>query len=95
MEHYDLHLKQMEKDTCEKCGKYTWVERHHVLPQSTFGEKGETVKLCPTCHTDFHQHFGQENLKNEDMAFQFYTFWKWLCGLSAVLLLIWFAAKNF
>ncbi len=71
----------MKKGTCAKCKKYTWVEEHHILPK-------------PTCHTDFHQHLGQENLKNDDMVYQFYTFSKWLCGLSAVLLLIWWVVNN-
>jgi len=84
----------MKKGTCAKCKKYTWVEEHHILPKSTFGETGEIIKLCPTCHTDFHQHLGQENLKNDDMVYQFYTFSKWLCGLSAVLLLIWWVVNN-
>lgn len=66
----------MKKDICVKCKQYTWVEEHHILPQSTFGENKETAYLCPNCHTDYHIYLGTENLKNPDMVFQLYTFYK-------------------
>ena len=85
----------MEQDICQKCKKFTYVEKHHVLPKSIFGETKETAKLCPNCHTEYHQHLGTGNLKNEDMVFHFYTFYKWLSGLVVVLgLLIWYMLKS-
>ncbi len=40
----------MEKDFCEKCENYGWVEKHHVLPKCEFGDDGELVKLCPNSY---------------------------------------------
>lgn len=78
----------MLQKECAKCGKHTWVERHHILPKSIFGETDEVVYLCPTCHTDYHQKLGNENLKKTDMAFHFYFFSRWLYGLLSIALLI-------
>ncbi len=78
----------MLQKECAKCGKYTWVERHHILPKSVFGENEEVVYLCPACHTDYHQQLGLENLKNPDMVFHFYFFQKWLHGLLTIVFLI-------
>ncbi|GEM_PF-2155314 len=92
----------MKKDMCQKCKKYTFVEKHHILPKSIFGE-GETIYLCPTCHSEFHYEvLGVENAKNTDMVFHIYTFRKWLCGLSIFAILFgislyfdFFKIKNF
>ncbi len=78
----------MKQGECRKCGKFTWIDEHHVLPKSIFGDEGELVKLCPTCHRDYHEYLGRENLKNPSMEFHFYTFEKWLAGLTAFCLLI-------
>jgi hypothetical protein len=80
----------MKKDYCEKCKKYLIVQEHHILPQSTFGKTKETIKLCPNCHTDYHNSLGSKNLKNPDMEFHFEKFYRWLAGLSIVLLLVYF-----
>lgn len=77
----------MKKDFCEKCRKFTWIEFHHPLPKSVFGE-GETCKLCSNCHTDYHQKLGGKNLKNDSMEFHLEKFFRWLAGLSIVLALI-------
>ncbi len=77
----------MEKDFCEKCENYGWVEKHHVLPKCEFGDDGELVKLCPNCHTDYHQKLGRKNLKNKSMVFHFEKFYRWLAGLSIILII--------
>jgi hypothetical protein len=65
-------------DNCRKCGKKTFVFLHHILPQNLFGKNTETVPLCGDCHTKYHQHLGQKNLKNPDIKFHYQTFLKWL-----------------
>ncbi len=77
----------MKKDFCQKCGKYGWVEKHHVLPQCEFKGDGDIYKLCPNCHTDYHQKLGFKNLKNKSMEFHFYKFYRWLMGFSIILII--------
>jgi predicted HNH restriction endonuclease len=64
----------MKKGYCKKCGKYGWVHSHHVLPKHTFESK-VTYRLCPNCHTDYH-----ETNKR--------SFYKWLIGVIIVIILI-------
>lgn len=49
-------MKEARKGKCEKCGIYFYIHRHHILPKSRFGNKGELVDLCPNCHTHFHEY---------------------------------------
>jgi len=79
----------MIKDKCQKCGKYEYVEDHHILPTSTFGKNNEIARLCSNCHTEYHQLLGNDNLKNPDVQFHFEKYLKWLCGLGVVAVLIW------
>lgn len=71
----------MKKDRCDKCGKFTYLFRHHILPQSTFGKgeenEGDTADLCGNCHTDYHQYLGKESLKNTDVKFHYNKYYKW------------------
>ena len=76
----------MKKKDCEKCGKYTYVENHHILPKSSFGENDEKAELCSNCHTEYHQELGNKNLKNDDMEFHLKFWYKWFYG--AVILII-------
>jgi hypothetical protein len=78
----------MKEGYCDKCKQFTVVETHHILPKSTFGENEETAKLCPTCHTLYHQKLGNENLKNPDPVFHFYFFYRWKYGLLGLLVII-------
>jgi hypothetical protein len=80
--------KRNKKDYCEKCNTYTWLDQHHILPQSTFGENEETIMLCPNCHREYHKYLGDENLKNPSMKFHLYTFYKWRHGLSIALFIV-------
>lgn len=76
----------MKQDNCRKCGKLFWVEKHHILPKSIFGENRFTVWLCPNCHTDYHQKLGHTNLKNPDSQFHFEFFRQWLVGAICLVL---------
>jgi len=78
----------MQYDVCEKCGKENWIEEHHVLPKSVFGGIGDTVRLCPNCHTDYHQKLGTKNLKNPDMVFHLLFYNRWKYGLLGLLILL-------
>ncbi len=77
----------MKKDICEKCGKYGWIENHHVLPQCEFKGEGDIVKLCPNCHTDYHKKLGKKSLHNKSMKFHFEKFYRWLAGLTIIFTL--------
>ena len=78
----------MKKAVCAKCNKYTYVDSHHILPQSVFGKNKETIDLCPNCHREYHDKLGSKNLKNESMEFHLYFFYRWQNGLLAFLILI-------
>ena len=80
----------MKKDICQKCKKDGWIEVHHILPKCDYGNNDQTVKLCPNCHTDYHQQLGNKNLKDKSMEFHFKTFYKWLAGLTIIVLLLLF-----
>jgi len=80
----------MLQKECAKCGKYTYVEEHHILPKSVFGKNDETVFLCPNCHTDYHQKLGRENLKNPDMVFHLLFYNKCLYGLLSLVIAVLF-----
>ncbi len=47
--------KEAKRGRCEKCGKTFYVHSHHIFPKAIFGD-GETVKLCPNCHTHYHEY---------------------------------------
>jgi hypothetical protein len=79
----------MKKGNCRKCGKYGYIEDHHILPVSVFGKNKHTSGLCPNCHTEYHDKLGNEGLKNENMEFHFERFFRWLYGLGVVALLAW------
>ena len=78
----------MKKAVCAKCQKFTYIDSHHILPQSVFGKNKETIDLCPNCHREYHDKLGSKNLKNKDMEFHLYFFYKWLSGLLVVVSLV-------
>jgi 5-methylcytosine-specific restriction endonuclease McrA len=59
--------KEAKRGECEKCGRIFYIHEHHILPRAIFGENGETIKLCPNCHTHYHEY---QNLNQEDMTDQ-------------------------
>jgi len=81
-----------KKKHCDKCGILFWVDKHHILPKTTFGGAGDTVHLCPNCHRDYHEKLGRKNLKNPDEQFHYEFFAKWLAGGLAFILVLaaWF-----
>jgi len=78
----------MKQDICRKCNQFFWVEEHHILPKSTFGETDSKVWLCPNCHTDYHQKLGAKNLKNTDAQFHLDFFRSWMMGIICIVLLL-------
>ncbi len=69
--------KEARRGECEKCGNEFYVHAHHVKSKSIFG-KGETVDLCPNCHTHFHE-YSNLNTKNPKDANEADVIWKkWL-----------------
>ena len=81
-------MKEAKKGKCAKCGIYFYVHEHHILPQSIFGKKGETVKLCPNCHTHFHE-YSKQKTKNPADADEARSIWNiWLTTVSVTLCLL-------
>jgi 5-methylcytosine-specific restriction endonuclease McrA len=75
-------MKEAKKGTCKKCGNYFYVHEHHILPKSKFGKDGETVELCPNCHTHFHE-YSKLNNKMPDNASEARRIWNiWLTTVS-------------
>jgi len=75
----------MQKRICLKCGTFTYVEKHHILPKNIFGI-GKTVYLCPNCHRYYHYEIlGAKNIKNPDANFHLETFQRWIQGLIVVI----------
>lgn len=70
-------MKEAKKGQCLKCGKYFYIHEHHILQKSKFGKKGKTVKLCPNCHTHFHEYSKKETKKPDDAneALKIWTNW--------------------
>ncbi len=77
----------MKRGICLKCGKKTYLEKHHVLPKNIFKEDGEIVDLCSNCHTEYHQKLGRKNLKNPEIKFHLKFWYKWFYG-AIILILI-------
>jgi uncharacterized protein with PIN domain len=76
----------MKRGYCKKCGKYGWVHSHHVLPKHTFESK-VTYRLCPNCHTDYHE-TNKEIFHSKDPDRHKRSFYKWLIGVIIVIILI-------
>lgn len=75
-------MREAKKGKCEKCGEYFYTHEHHILPKSIFGNKGETSKLCPNCHTHFHE-YRKKNVKNPEDKEEALKLWtKWLKRIS-------------
>ncbi len=75
-------MKEAKKGKCKKCGNYFYVHEHHILPKSKFGKKGKTVKLCPNCHTHFHE-YSKANTINPDDRSEARSIWNiWFTTIS-------------
>lgn len=63
--------KQM--DACYWCGRYAYLQRHHVFEGSNRqnSEKyGLVVNLCPECHRSMHSGHGKEKRQELHEEFQ-------------------------
>lgn len=70
-------MKEAKKGFCIKCNQYFYVHDHHILSKSIFGNDGETVKLCPNCHTHFHEYskMHTKNPEDREEALKIRTTW--------------------
>ncbi len=76
----------MKHGKCERCDAITWLEEHHIFPQSIFKGKGETIYLCPTCHNELHVHMGQIKSKNKGFYRSFHLSWLWRMFIVATII---------
>jgi predicted HNH restriction endonuclease len=75
--------KEAKKGECAKCNNYFYVHNHHIFPKSIFG-KGETVELCPNCHTHFHE-YKNLKIKNPKSKKETLKIWnKWFTKVAVV-----------
>lgn len=81
---------ESKKGICEKCGNWFWIDIHHILPVAVFKGKGDTAKLCPNCHRDYHEQLGHKNLKNPDEEFHKDFFLRWLTRLLIIVGILYF-----
>lgn len=81
-------MKEAKKGKCKKCGIYFYVHDHHILPKSIFGRKGETAKLCPNCHTHFHE-YSKKQTTNPNDAEEARDIWdEWLTSVSVIVTIL-------
>ena len=83
----------MRKGKCFKCQTIQWLERHHIYPQSIFGKEGETVDLCPNCHTDLHVKMGRAKQTEKKFYQDFHR--KWMVGLILLIFIFSVIFLNF
>ena len=77
-------MKEAKKGRCRKCGTYFYVHEHHIFPKNKFGD-GPTVKLCPNCHTHFHE-YSKKHTKNPDDPQEARAIWNiWFTTISVVV----------
>ncbi len=84
-------MKEAKKGKCRKCGNYFYIHEHHILSQAIFGKGGKTIKLCPNCHTHFHEYSKKEtkNKKNKDEAMEIWLIWlKTITVIASLLALV-------
>jgi len=74
--------------SCEKCGRFTWVDRHHIVPKATGLNIDDRSYLCPTCHREYHQELGYKNLKNKSADFHMKKFFQWLILCVAIIFIV-------
>jgi hypothetical protein len=67
-----------KQGTCRHCGREGCIEDHHVYPFKRYFKDETTIKICPNCHTDYHDNLPMYRLeKNQYKSF----FISWLWGL--------------
>ncbi len=80
-------MKEAKKERCEKCKEYFYVHDHHILKKSIFGE-GETKKLCPNCHTHYHEYLKKQDIDPEDMKQNLYIWLKWFYTVAVIAVVV-------
>ena len=78
-------MKESKKGYCRKCKTYFYIHEHHILPKSIFGKKGKKGKLCPNCHTYFHEYSKQHITDPYDEGEALDIWDKWLTSVSVVV----------
>lgn len=79
--------KEARREICEKCKQEFYVHRHHILSKALFGE-GETIDLCPNCHTHYHE-YANKNLKNPKNKEEVLRVWnKWFKSITITCIII-------
>lgn len=76
--------KEARIDRCEKCDTVTYVHKHHILKKSVFGE-GETIDLCPNCHTKYHEFLYKQDIDQKDMEANLFAWFKWFHAMILIL----------
>jgi hypothetical protein len=78
----------MQKDVCERCKEYRYINKHHIYPRKFFGktDNEDVVKLCLLCHAEIHELLPVE--KQEKSFYKNFTL-KFL-GLISLLFFIFF-----
>lgn len=52
----------MEREPCELCGRWDYLQKHHVFEGVSLRRKSEqyseycTIRICYRCHDDIHRH---------------------------------------
>lgn len=78
-------MKEAKKGYCSKCGQYFYVHEHHVLPKAIFGNDGQLVKLCPNCHTHFHEYSKKETTDPNNAEDAKKIWERWLRSIPVVI----------
>jgi len=77
--------KEPKTGFCQKCNVKFYIHHHHIFPKAFFGEKGETVALCPNCHTHCHVYLSQ-NVNDMNNAKEVKAAWiKWITEIDPVV----------
>ena len=76
----------MRYGKCTKCRIKSWLEKHHVYPQSLFDDEENTMYLCPNCHTDLHQKMGKPPSKDKSFYESFNL--SWLMGIIILIIFL-------
>ncbi len=80
-------MKEAKKGKCRKCNTYFYIHEHHILQKSKFGA-GKTEKLCPNCHTHFHEYSKKKTLKPKDKDEALNIWFTWLKKVPVIVTVI-------
>ena len=75
----------MKYGKCSKCKNKSWLEKHHIYPQSQFNDEKNVIYICSNCHTDLHQKLGKPD-KDKSFYSSFHLSWIW--GVISLLIIL-------